>query len=176
MFKQVYKPYFSEALQDQQGRYYQDCYSEAESHFSSAFSKLKYITSSDMHKQEVFAQNYWKFLRSNQTCLFCLARSPQYVLSCGHSLCDICLAILGTASGNIEYHYTINWCIFCKAKGSIEQTYKPPTCGVRALSIDSGSTRGVIALENLLLLQQDLGERLKLQDLFDFAVGTSVGK
>ena len=53
---------------------------------------------------------------------------------------------------------------------------KPSTAGVRLLSVDGGSVRGVFPLEFLGLLQGLLQPDLFLQDLFEQAFGTSSGK
>ena len=53
---------------------------------------------------------------------------------------------------------------------------RPFTAGSRILSIDGGGTRGVIAIGIMDLLQSILGTAWRIQDLFDVAYGTSVGK
>lgn len=57
---------------------------------------------------------------------------------------------------------------------------KPPTAGVRILSIDGGGVRGVIPLRALhdleLTIQTLIGDQITIQDNFDLAVGTSTGK
>ncbi|KAK0866001.1 hypothetical protein LTR87_015181 [Friedmanniomyces endolithicus] len=52
---------------------------------------------------------------------------------------------------------------------------KPPTAGVRVLSVDGGGVRGIIPLEFLHLLQRSFGSSCRIQDLFDLALGTSAG-
>ena len=57
---------------------------------------------------------------------------------------------------------------------------KPPTAGVRLLSIDGGGVRGVLplqALENLeATLNRLTGLSGPIQEHFDLALGTSSGK
>ena len=53
---------------------------------------------------------------------------------------------------------------------------KPPTAGIRVMSIDGGGVRGIVPLEFLDLLQRSLGPECPLQDFFDLAFGTSAGK
>ena len=52
---------------------------------------------------------------------------------------------------------------------------KPPTAGIRILSIDGGGVRGIIPLESLSLLQQLLGPDCPIQELVDLGFGTSAG-
>ncbi|KAL9082765.1 MAG: hypothetical protein Q9165_008787 [Trypethelium subeluteriae] len=79
--------------------------------------------------------------------------------------------------GNLpnQHIFWLNHCPLCRAPGRLSTQLKPPTAGVRLLSVDGGGTRGVIPLENLRLLQEQLEPDLHLQDAFDFAIGTSSG-
>ena len=52
---------------------------------------------------------------------------------------------------------------------------KPPTSGVRILSVDGGGTRAVVPLESLRLLQELLGTDCHVNEFFDIAAGTSSG-
>lgn len=115
----------------------------------------------------------WAQLKTNTTCLFCLRRKPEHVLSCGHAVCDTCVRIFGQASPGLEYHYRISNCILCLS-GSLTTRLKPPTAGYRILSVDGGGTRGVVPLEFMGLIQDLIGE-CPIQDLFDGAWGTSSG-
>lgn len=53
---------------------------------------------------------------------------------------------------------------------------KPPTAGIRILSIDGGGVRGIIPLEILSMLQGIAGSSCPVQDLFDLVYGTSIGQ
>lgn len=50
----------------------------------------------------------------------------------------------------------------------------PPTMNPTILAIDGGGVRGVIPLEFLILIQENLGS-CALQDLIDLSIGTSSG-
>ena len=52
---------------------------------------------------------------------------------------------------------------------------RPPTAGLRLLSMDGGGTLGVIAVGFMNVMQSMLGGIWRIQDLFDVAYGTSVG-
>ena len=49
----------------------------------------------------------------------------------------------------------------------------PKGTGVRILALDGGGSRGLVALELLLAIEQRTGE--KLRDMFDLVYGTSTG-
>ena len=117
----------------------------------------------------------WMQLRSNRTCLFCLRRAPEHVLSCGHAACEVCIRIFGEITGNIDHQYHIPNCHFCPA-GNLTVNIKPPTAGIRILTIDGGGVRGIVPLEFLMLLQETVGTAIPVRDLFDLAVGTSSGE
>ncbi|KAI9701837.1 MAG: hypothetical protein M1836_001181 [Candelina mexicana] len=53
--------------------------------------------------------------------------------------------------------------------------FKPPSAGVRILTLDGGGIRGVAELEILRLIEQALGGRIPIQAFFDLIVGTSAG-
>jgi len=119
---------------------------------------------------------YLKQLRTHLTCLNCLRRRPEHVLSCGHAICDICLQILGSNLEGQELCFRVNECAICSQEVSVVGRVKPVTAGPRILSIDDGGTRGVVPLEFLRLLQDVIGPALPIQDLFDQAFGTSSGE
>jgi hypothetical protein len=149
---------------------------QAEKHICSLFKLLQNMPSAKVRALDI--RPHWAYIKTNKTCLFCCFRTPQHTLSCGHTICDICVQIFGDAVIGAEYKYTINACILCKAvpsAGSLTAKLKPPTCGIRILGIDGGGTRGVIPLEFLLQTQKLLGSCV-IQDFFDIVVGTSSGK
>jgi hypothetical protein len=132
------------------------------------------VSSSQLHKRT--AMKYEHFIRpicSNQVCIGCLRRYPERHLSCGHSLCDTCVATFGIGVPRTESQFKIQ-CIFNDG-GRAEVNLRPQTAGVRLLGIDGGGARGVSPLEFMTELQKLLGNCL-LHDLIDLALGTSSGR
>ena len=108
---------------------------------------------------------------SNQTCLACLRRKPEYVLSCGHSVCDICVGIFGRPVLGSEDTYELESCPLCFS-GRLTVALKAPSAGVRILSVDDGENRGVVPLEFFGILQNAVGPDCSIRGLLDFAFGT----
>ena len=113
---------------------------------------------------------------SSLTCLGCLIRPPQHLLSCGQTYCDTCVARYGHAVEGTEYQYRIERCILCRSTCNNLIKILPPTASVRAITIDGGGVRGFIPLRFLEHLQHFLGPQCPIQDLIDVAFGTSSGE
>ena len=132
-------------------------------------------TADTIHRRKFGSRHIpWAKFQNNQTCLPCLRRKPEYVLSCGHSVCDSCVRIFGRPVIGSEYTYELGTCPLCSS-GWLTAALKPPTAGVRILSIDGGGIRGVVPLEFLGILQDAVGPDCPIRDLFDLAFGTSSG-
>lgn len=128
-----------------------------------------------LHKERIHELKLpWNIFRSNRTCLCCLRRKRENTLTCGHSICDVCVQIFGHKLFNAEYQFQVDQCLLCQS-GTLEVILKPPTAGVRILSIDGGGIRGVVPLEFLGMLQDLVGLDCPIQNLFDLAFGTSSG-
>lgn len=52
-------------------------------------------------------------IKSNRSCLCCLMRMPEKVLSCGHAICDICTKAVGNPSISEKYTFTLSGCPLC---------------------------------------------------------------
>jgi hypothetical protein len=117
----------------------------------------------------------WAKLFSNKTCFACFARRPENTLRCGHSLYDPCIAIHGSSSVETPWTSKIETCPLCNTKVNDIFKTKPPTAGVRVLSIDGGGVRGLASIAWLRELQSVLGLSIPIPDQFDFAIGTSSG-
>ena len=117
----------------------------------------------------------WLFMQSNETCLYCLQKKPEYVLTCDYAVCETCIQIFGRVETVAEYIYRLNNCLLCHS-GSIRVTLRPSTAGFRVLSIDEESVREMISLEFLSFLQEAVESTCKIQELFDLTFGISSGK
>ena len=137
---------------------------------------LDFQTSIEQHRQTIGAHvAIWRDLKSCKTCLLCLQRAPEHVLSCDHAICEVCVIRFGMRVRPVLSQWRIPRCVLCGTNGSLLANVKPVTAGARILSIDGGGVRGVIPLEYLNLLQKLLSPHMNIQDLFDVAFGTSSG-
>jgi hypothetical protein len=118
----------------------------------------------------------WTRIYSNRTCLYCLCRPPEHIMTCGHAICDPCVKIFGTNVLGLEYYFSLSSCILCARPSNLKAQILPPTASPRILSIDGGGICGVVPLEFLQLLQKEVGPDIPIQDLFDEAFGTSSGE
>lgn len=136
---------------------------------------IGYGSSAEVHSDvlQTYSTEIAQF-KSNLTCLYCLRRSPEHVLGCGHSICNICVKRFGQALRGVEGCYFIRACVICKTQATLAARVKPETEGINILTIDGGGTRGVLPLGHLKVLQKSLPEG-RLQHLFHVAAGTSSG-
>ena len=150
-----------------------------ENHVSAFFSLIEEgnYTSLEWRREHMMSQSaYLCKLKTNRTCLYCLLLAPNHPLSCGHSICDLCAQRFGEPAVDMEYHFTMQQCFLCLSRAPLTIDLVPPTKNVNILTIDGGGVRGVIPLEFLLLIQEELGRDCRLQNLIDLALGTSSGK
>ena len=120
---------------------------------------------------------YWGSIRSDGTCLTCMRRKPEYILPCGHSVCENCALVFGERSEYDQWVFEIHNCFLCGIKlRDITVKVKPDNAGVIALSIDGGGVRGIIPLQFLQVLQDRIGLPIPVQENFDLAFGTSSGE
>ncbi|KAI9883965.1 MAG: hypothetical protein M1823_004243 [Watsoniomyces obsoletus] len=117
----------------------------------------------------------WGRLQSNRTCLTCLAKTPENSLPCGHSLCDLCVRVFAVEKLEEPWTFIFNQCPLCRRAVRATFKLKPPTAGVRILTVDGGGIRGVVALQWLLELENKLDLSRSPSDYFDLALGTSSG-
>ncbi|KAK6535567.1 hypothetical protein TWF694_002021 [Orbilia ellipsospora] len=136
---------------------------------------------SKIHRDEYMAPFYYSVAGSERyishsACLVCLVHSPEHHLQCGHIICTPCLQTYGNqkpgciAIENCPMHplEQIFWPpqIF---------TVKPPSAGVRILTLDGGGIRGLSQLIILEHLENALGSDLQVTSFFDLVVGSSTG-
>jgi hypothetical protein len=175
VFHEIYRQPCSDALQHFDISLNLTFCSDVASDFVSCVESLGAESSSKI-RQLFLKQRWarWSCMSSNNTCLSCLERPPEHPLVCGHSLCDSCVLRYAIACMGTEDSFYLDSCILCQAEIQVTVRIKPPSAGVRILTVDGGGTRGAIPLESLCLLQELLGD-FPIQDCFDLSVGTSTG-
>ncbi|KAI9760994.1 MAG: hypothetical protein M1840_002165, partial [Geoglossum simile] len=140
------------------------------------FAQDRGTTSAQIHEGVLKSfRNCWPIIRNSATCLVCLQRKPEYGLPCRHSVCENCVRIFGSRSDEYAWSFQVYSC-FCgfKTPGLVVKV-KPPTAGVRVLSIDGGRVRGVVPLVFLELLEKRIGLPCPIQEFFDTCCGTNSG-
>ncbi|KAJ5566719.1 uncharacterized protein N7459_010101 [Penicillium hispanicum] len=148
-----------------------------ENSFSTFFERfqLEGKTAAQLRKEQMMSESGKLCrLRSNTICLYCLFRTAQHVLACGHTLCDRCAQVFGNPTPGVEYRFTIKGCIYCLYSRPLIVDMLPPTSSPTILAIDGGGVRGVIPLEFLGLVQEHLYP-CTIQEVVDLAIGTSAG-
>ncbi|KAJ5600708.1 hypothetical protein N7450_001775 [Penicillium hetheringtonii] len=113
-------------------------------------------------------------LRTNLICLFCLLNAAQYILACGHAMCDRCAQVFGDPVAGTEYQFNFRGCLCCLYQRPLTVDVLLPTMSLSVLALDGGGVRGVIPLEFLLLVQEHLC-LCTIQEVIDLALGTSSG-
>lgn len=149
--------------------------------FLERFQKLDsraVATSVDLHRQLLLRfKSGWLAYRSNEDCLVCLRRTPQYELPCGHFICENCVRVFGRRSQHNPWLFEIDSCFWCGiTTDGVVVKVLPPTAGVRVLTFDGGGVRGMSTLEYMQALQDEVGLPLPIQENFDVVFGTSIGK
>ena len=112
---------------------------------------------------------------SNVFCAYCLTCRPEHVFKCRHAVCDRCVERFGARRTSEEYTYEFTDCFCGGNRADLLVRLKPPTAGLRVIGLDGGGLRGIVSLEFIGILQKSLGSSCQVQDLFDLALGTSVG-
>jgi hypothetical protein len=131
----------------------------------------------DSHRQALLkiATN-WLSIRSDNTCLVCIRRTPHYGLPCGHIICENCVRVFGRPRQFDPWTFEVDSCFFCGMSTSgVVVKIHPPTAGVRVLTLDGGGIRGVASLQYLHALQERIGLPYPVQENFDVVYGTSIG-
>ncbi|KAF2736521.1 hypothetical protein EJ04DRAFT_462876 [Polyplosphaeria fusca] len=146
-------------------------------------SLTELLVTTDLHHANinVFYQRLGgaqKFV-SHSVCLCCLRELPEHPLPCGHVLCTPCIKGYGRPSESITSSYSMASCPLHEEDSTFpspsEVIFKPTLAGVRVLSLDGGGIRGIVLLEVLRNIEEELGKCIPIQDFFDLIVGTSTG-
>ncbi|KAF8847153.1 hypothetical protein BDZ45DRAFT_811773 [Acephala macrosclerotiorum] len=118
-----------------------------------------------------------KGFRSHTVCFSCLMEIPLHPLPCGHILCTPCVKGLGKAINSSDFsldHCPLDLSGDCWNYSHIIR-FKPKLAGVRVLSLDGGGIRGIVELEVLHAIQEEISDQIPIQAFFDLIVGTSTG-
>lgn len=132
----------------------------------------------DWHRQQL-AQNFGilRSIVSNDTCLSCIRRRPQYGFPCGHLVCQNCIRTFSPKSSSDPWEYVPQSCHICgQPTPGISIRLFPDTSRLRVLSIDGGGIRGSAPIGFLKAIQDEIGiPYYNVQRSFDVKVGTSSG-
>ncbi|KAI0798414.1 acyl transferase/acyl hydrolase/lysophospholipase [Xylaria sp. FL0064] len=133
-------------------------------------------TASSVH-QSVLARyaEKWRTIRSSRSCFTCFASTPQYFLSCEHSICENCVRIFGRFESHDPWLFHLCACTLCQAPADLIVRVRPPTAGDAIVCIDGGGVRGVIPALVLKRIEDCLDLPIPVQEHFSFAYGVSVG-
>jgi len=158
------------------------------------------LSSAEIHRTNLrIYQSRWRGITSNNTCLLCLRRRPQYELHCGHEICENCVVVFGKRSSDDPWLFEIDECLLCGAAMIVESPelqlkmecgleteteeygpliirIHPPTAGVGVLCVDGGGVRATAPLGFLERLQRDVALPIPVQRFFKVAVGISSGR
>ncbi|KAK6522294.1 hypothetical protein TWF281_002858 [Arthrobotrys megalospora] len=145
------------------------------------YDEAERIAISNIHRDDYMIPFYTsvggpEHFISHSACFVCLVHSAEHHLQCGHVICTPCLQTYGNPGpGRIA----ISCCpmhlgdqVFCRPQFV---AIKPPSAGVRLLSLDGGGVRGLTQLIMLEYLENALGSGLRLTSFFDLIVGTGTG-
>jgi hypothetical protein len=144
--------------------------------FIERFSQLRSNASADIrHKSLVQFHRRWGGLHLTTACFTCMCGPPEYMLPCGHAICDNCVVIYGSTSSRAEYHIDLPECPICDEAVNLTIRQLPPTKGPIVISLDGGGVRGIIQLGLLRALEKRIGG-ISIAEVADLFAGTSVGE
>lgn len=146
-------------------------------HLDLLVSQMGPQRSSRAIRMEVLARvgTRWPALNAPTACLFCLCRSTEHMMPCGHAMCDTCVTIYGNAVRTAEYHVGLDQCPICRSSFQATVRQLPPTKRPVAITLDGGGIRGIVTLGLLRALERRLHGVIKLPEIPDLFAGTSVG-
>ena len=116
--------------------------------------------------------------RCTTVCFWCIREVPFKVLRCGHAICLKCAESCRLIKGEQDDRILImNGCFLHAVPEKTIETIqlKPKMAGVRILSLDGGGVRGIIEVRILKAIEEELGNRFRIQRFFDLIGGTSTG-
>ncbi|KAH7229950.1 acyl transferase/acyl hydrolase/lysophospholipase [Fusarium solani] len=132
----------------------------------------------DWHRQQLARiSTFLASVYSNETCLGCITRRPQYRLQCGHLVCQNCIRTFYHADDSDPWVFKSDACHICAVSTpNLSIRLAPNTCRARVLSIDGGGIRGAAPIGFLKTIQDAIGiPHYDVQRNFDIMFGTSSG-
>lgn len=104
-------------------------------------------------------------------------RTPEKVSSYKHALCDVYIQTFGRSSLCEKYTFAVQvGPLYGVPDEDTVFTFIPPTAGIRILTLDGGSVRGVVELAVIKQIHAGFSRlRIPLLEFFDYICGTSAG-
>lgn len=109
-------------------------------------------------------------------CFMCLARDAEKKLTCGHRLCNPCVIMHGSSPPSDQWAYRITHCPLCQEFNREPVALRPPTTGIRVLSLAGPEQSKFVMLKFLADIQSRVGLVLHpLCEYFDLIIGSGIG-
>ncbi|EGX50398.1 hypothetical protein AOL_s00076g162 [Orbilia oligospora ATCC 24927] len=114
-------------------------------------------------------------------CYGCLFRHSEYLLPCGHTVCETCIRSNSEINDQMKYtgKHRLGGCVICGTSIGSQWPYevrlRPLLSGLRILSLDGGGVRNIVQLITLRRLESLIGLDLPIGHFFDLIVGTGTG-
>ena len=125
---------------------------------------------------------FWQRTYSRGICFMCMVNPCQVFMPCGHAMCESCYGAFGCPNAE----HTTTFCAPIRYEGCLlcgqvwdepfEVLLRPPSSGIRVLALDGGGIKGIIAIEILRRLEEEIPLAIPLRQFFDLIGGSSVGK
>ncbi|KAH6614552.1 hypothetical protein B0J18DRAFT_485592 [Chaetomium sp. MPI-SDFR-AT-0129] len=124
-----------------------------------------------LHHQRILKEAGSLSLYCGRTCLSCLTRAASNGLSCGHRLCDACVAIHCQETEGQAFRLPA--CVFCRAANHTLLHVKPSTAGARVLRLE-GPVGAAKEMAGFLRHLRSV-VRTALHDQFDLVIASGIG-
>ncbi|KEQ57547.1 FabD/lysophospholipase-like protein, partial [Aureobasidium melanogenum CBS 110374] len=137
------------------------------------------LESAQLHVKNLHQhREYLARLRYGGNCSACLLEPWTHTLPCKHGLCTLCLrACDGKETDGCRI--IVNECPVCELSVGSRciRKFIPPTATLRVLALDGGGVKGLVQLQVLQYLCDEIGLRdtVHISTFFDLMVGSSIG-
>eukprot|EP00058_Branchiostoma_floridae_P019500 XP_002604990.1 hypothetical protein BRAFLDRAFT_101723 [Branchiostoma floridae] len=117
--------------------------------------------------------------KDGRVCVACLSHDVHVMMSCGHAVCSRDSRYMkGGETAACPLHESTSTTRDAEIQPGVLQLPTPQNVGVRVLSLDGGGVRGLVLTMILQQIEQMAAlhsTNLRIHELFDVIVGTSVG-